>query len=356
MPTREAIKGYLLEEILAYLIQNTGYKLLVDPSQDSRELSRRGNGLVVRGRGGPHQVDVLGQLIWIPAFTFPIRLFVEAKCRRPKMGIPEVRNAVGVIDDINQNYTPVRDGTIAIQRFTYRYALFSTSGFSDIAVHYAMAHLISLVDLSGPDFNDLRNLLDLLANLLIYQVTNPMNTAFFVANLRTHIRSVLGTWPLDVPVPSMNMYTIQNLLPNVDNFDTGLLRGVQQLGEFLVGMANGPFLLVFKPESLQDFLNYVGDFPSHDVTITWRRSDNYGRQWVVRPAYDPESYSLSFGLPRLLGDWIFGDEAQAVSRAWDVKRDYFSSITIYRHVAGRDYLYRLIYNAEATRGNVDPND
>lgn len=67
---RDAAHGYVLEEVLAWLIRNAGYRLLVDPIQDERELARRGAGLVVRGRGGVHQADVLGELAWIPAFTF----------------------------------------------------------------------------------------------------------------------------------------------------------------------------------------------------------------------------------------------------------------------------------------------
>src|SRR3712207_2641455 len=91
--SRETLRGYVLEELLAKLIQNTGYRLLVDESQDPDELENRSNGLAVRGRGGMHQVDVLGELMWIPAFTFPIRLFVEAKARGRKCGIDDVRNA-----------------------------------------------------------------------------------------------------------------------------------------------------------------------------------------------------------------------------------------------------------------------
>src|SRR5437016_5882482 len=106
MASRESLKGYLLEEILAYLIRNTGYTLLVDPVQDPEQLELRGNGLVVRGRGAVHQADVLGEFEWIPAFTYPIRLFVEAKCRRARTGIGPVRGAVGVLNDINQHYRP----------------------------------------------------------------------------------------------------------------------------------------------------------------------------------------------------------------------------------------------------------
>jgi len=31
--SKETLKGYILEEILAYLIRTTGYELLVDPNQ-----------------------------------------------------------------------------------------------------------------------------------------------------------------------------------------------------------------------------------------------------------------------------------------------------------------------------------
>jgi hypothetical protein len=165
----ESFKGKVLEEVLAYLIRNAGYQLLVDPSQDPTELARRGNGLVVKGRGAVHQADVLGQLSWIPAFTFPIRLFVEAKWHEnAKTGLPDVRNAVGVLQDVNQNFA-VRSGArspIPIRRFTYCYSLFSTTGFSKPAQDMALAHLVSLIDLSGPEFDDLRGVVDEIATLL----------------------------------------------------------------------------------------------------------------------------------------------------------------------------------------------
>jgi hypothetical protein len=44
-----SFKGKLLEDVLAFLVRNSGYRLLVDPVQDPDELQQRGNGLVVRG-------------------------------------------------------------------------------------------------------------------------------------------------------------------------------------------------------------------------------------------------------------------------------------------------------------------
>lgn len=373
---RESLKGYILEEIIAYLIRNTGYNLLVDPEQDPRELAKKGNGLVVKGRGAVHQADVLGQLVWIPAFTFPLRLFVEAKCRNKKTGIPEIRNAVGLLDDINQNYSPVREGKALIQRFSYRYAIFSTSGFTSTAADMALAHQISLIDLSGPDFEELRNLLDHVSEMIINDLKVDDNndwediddTLILTNNfqdvrkpkksitqlIRFYLRKILKTWPAHL-TPPLNGYELEYLatkLPTLSSISDIILEDVYRYREFFVGMANGPFLLIFKTDDPEGFIKHIEKHPVHKVTITWSRQNNEERQWYIRPVNNPEAYKLSFGLPQTLGDWIFGDDERALGRALNVKEKYLSDITIYRFVNGKDQLIRLIYDANATKGRV----
>jgi hypothetical protein len=107
--TPAQLRGYLLEEALAWLLRNSGYRLLVDQSQDPDELVLNGNGLCVKGRGAEHQVDVLGEFAFTPAFSLPIRLFLEAKFTRQKTDLPVVRNAHGVIHDINENFVHGQD-------------------------------------------------------------------------------------------------------------------------------------------------------------------------------------------------------------------------------------------------------
>lgn len=87
MSTPAQLRGYLLEEALAWLLRNSGYRLLVDQSQDPDELVLNGNGLCVKGRGAEHQVDVLREFAFTPAFSLPIRLFLEAKFTRPPQPI-----------------------------------------------------------------------------------------------------------------------------------------------------------------------------------------------------------------------------------------------------------------------------
>jgi len=353
MISKDTLKGYLLEEILAYLIRNTGYQLLVDPSQDEQELERQGHGLVVKGRGAVHQADVLGQLSWIPAFTFPIRLFVEAKCLAKSVGLPHVRNAVGVLDDLNQNYSPVNEGRVRLQRFTYRYALFSTSGFSRYAVDMATAHQISLIDLSGPDFTDLRHLLDELVDLAL-QDSQLSTMRHFPKLMRFYMRRQLETWPRGISYPSEFDESYDNIQHRcqISGFESVLRTGVDSFGELFVGMANGPFLLVFKSDAPGRFLSYARGNPVHRVTITWSRREGPQGQWVIQPVDDSDAYSLSFGLPQPLADWILADEGRIRRRAWDVKQKFLSDITIYHHVDQRDNLYRLVYDATATRDSI----
>ena len=45
---------------------------------------------------------------------FPICLFVEAKLQGSKIGLPEFRSAVAVVEDLNQNYSPVSSGITAV--------------------------------------------------------------------------------------------------------------------------------------------------------------------------------------------------------------------------------------------------
>src|SRR5712691_202875 len=122
MTYRAVLPGYLLEEALAWLLRNTGYRLLVHDSQDPDELVMEGNTLVVQGRGTTHQVDVLGEFALTPAFSLPIRMFIEAKFYRDRCKLPVVRNAHGVIHDVNENFIHA-SGSPPRRRYQYAYAL-----------------------------------------------------------------------------------------------------------------------------------------------------------------------------------------------------------------------------------------
>ncbi len=163
--TRPTLRGHVLEELLARLLQDSGYRLLVRAEQDPEALQDSGRGLLVRGRGTTHQVDVLGELDQPLPFSLPLRLFAEAKYRNGATGVDAVRNAYGTIRDVNEHYGTHSPGTyrIPMRRYQYQYSLFSVSGFTKPAQEYALAQQISLIDLSDPGFEALRRAADSIA-------------------------------------------------------------------------------------------------------------------------------------------------------------------------------------------------
>jgi len=152
MATITQIRGALLEEAVLFLLQKVGYDTY-DPAAllpRQQDYLRSGHsGLEVRGRGTWHQLDAFALWKHSPAFMYPLHLMVEAKCyasHRP-VGVEVPRNSVGVLKDISENYFTYagRAGSFQGPRFNYTAAVFSTSGFTQGAVEYAVAHQVFLI-------------------------------------------------------------------------------------------------------------------------------------------------------------------------------------------------------------------
>jgi hypothetical protein len=148
-----AARGAILEELVLHLLAKVGYRTV---QADKTEGTRDGHsGLEVKGRGAWHQIDALAAFDRTPAFMYPLRVMVEAKCYSAgsSVGIEVVRNSVGVLKDISENYFAFRpikgdDPEIQVPRFNYHAAIFSTSGYSSAAQRYAIAHQVFLIQYS----------------------------------------------------------------------------------------------------------------------------------------------------------------------------------------------------------------
>ncbi|WP_017756524.1 PDDEXK family nuclease [Calidifontibacillus oryziterrae] len=351
--SKESLMGYLLEEALAFLIRNTGYKLLVHESQDPTELKNRGNGLVVKGRGGEHQADVLGQLLWIPAFTYPIRIFVEAKFRQAKTGIDVVRNAVGITDDLNQNYLKDQRSGLPVKRYSYNYAIFSTSGFSKNAVDMATAHQISLIDLSGSEFYSLREVIKDTATRIISSFQEDDEFAAsseemedgsrgyttrsnFVRTIRHYLRSKFNILPEEVSRPYINLSLFNSTA--FEGIFEEMIDVIKKYNELFVGMANGPFLLVLKSDDPKKFRDFAINNPTHQININESYPDNNLLELQITP-YGRDDYKLWVTLPEVLRELIFKNTREALN----IKEQYFSDITIYSINDEKDEIIRLKY-------------
>jgi len=351
--TAAQLRGYLLEEALAWLLRNSGYRLLMHHSQDPDELVPNGNGLCVKGRGAEHQVDVLGEFAFTPAFSLPIRLFLEAKFTRQKTGLPVVRNAHGVIHDINENFVH-GPGQRLRKRFRYVYAIFSATGFTMDAQDFAVAQQISLVDLSGASFGWLRDAVEAAASELHRLQEQHRIRRFPVSWMRGQLRSRLGTLPVLTELRVFPWLPRTEAYRFADHADPVLDRLARTLlertgTELLMGFPAAPFVLPLAVDDVTRFLNYARVHPDHTIRLR-RAGEGTHTEWRVSPADRPhawyqglEEYQLTFNLPDHLESWISENEEHRASRTRAVKRQFLSDIVIYRMEGDSLQTFQLHY-------------
>jgi len=150
-----AVKGKLFEYFVQQLLIGRGFL----PVKEEQPLVYRGTaGLMVQGSGQPHNADVLLRPLFQTPFYYPTRLLVECKCFDSPIGLPVIRNALGLREDINHfeivtdemlknRQYPRRRGLKydTRRRYLYQVAVASLDGFKDTAVAFAQAHRIPLL-------------------------------------------------------------------------------------------------------------------------------------------------------------------------------------------------------------------
>lgn len=334
MIAKAVLRGYVLEELLAFLLQDSGYTLLVHTDQDPDALCRGGNGLRVHGRGADHQADALGEVVLPTPFTLPVRLFCEAKHVKAPIGLEVVRNALGVVTDVNEHFGSLRSAAVTtglpLKRYQYRYALFSASGFTSDAEEYALAQQISLVDLRAPSFAYLLTAAERLSRSVITWAERTGATPFPTQVLREAMRVALGTWSYGQP-------------PDLDGGDQELVNlvaasisDVVKERQLWLAFPSAPFVLALQPDDPFAFreliatargpvecrLGFTSDNPekgSWALTVPNDRGTEGGsRRLIVR-----------FGLPAILDSWILADGEVDRVRARDVKRTFLRSLVVY---------------------------
>jgi hypothetical protein len=360
MASEETLRGYLLEEALAWLLRHTGYRLLVHESQDRTELKQEGNGLRVRGRGADHQVDVLGEFAFPPAFSLPIRLFLEAKFTGQKTDLKTIRNAHGVIDDINENFARGPNARL-MKRYRYVYALFSASGFTEEAEGYALAQQISLIDLSIPAFDWLRDVVEATAQQLYPLQANYDVGTFPVNWMRGQLRRRLGTLPDPIPdgfsLPETNAREFRRAAETLlERFAEQVKGGVSS--ELLLGFPSAPFILPMVSQDIDAFLTFASKHPSHSVVLR-RTGSGSKSEWHAMPVPSLKGplddaptrgleYQLSFSLPKRFEEWIDERPDRRDRRTLNKAEKFLSNIAIYRMASSSDVLeiFQLRYDPD----------
>ncbi|MEU8331607.1 hypothetical protein [Micromonospora sp. NPDC048839] len=332
----DALAGYLLEEAIAFLLSSNGYRLLQDSDADEQALRQAGHGLLVRGRGADHQADVLGDLLMPTPFSLPVRLFVEAKNRGSKVGLSEVRNAHGVIDDVNQQYSTELSTSYRhpLRRYQYRYALFSAAGFKREAQSYALAQQISLVDLSGPAFEPLIATVERAARLVLAEAVDADLTTFPVRQVRLALRAAFSSAGVEMTAAGVPSKGVGGGLPAgvLASWAARVIAELQDsaTGEGLIlGFPAAPFILAMHPDSMEAFEVFIAEHGTNiPVDIRFGREGARG-DWTITPIADPEGFRLSFGLPGALETWLLSVPEQERRRAADARQLLLPTISLF---------------------------
>lgn len=299
MVTTGALTGYLMEEVVAWLLQKSGYSLIDEPDPDDDAVEGSPGALYVKGRGGRHQADVLGDFAVAPPFSLPLRLLVEVKARGTKTTIRDVRNAVGTITDVNQRWHFLSDHHAL--RHTYVYALFSTAGFATDAQTYGLAHNLGLVDLSGSDWAEMVSAARFTARELVSVASTYGAARFPVRLTRIIMRTALGTAPEPDTRPDSRIpdEIIGDLLTPL----VSVLRSGPRRAALLGFSPSTPSGVMLRTDDLDAFLRVATRHPTHAVRLRRVRAPDTGEQfpaWALEPATDDESYQLQLSVPREL--------------------------------------------------------
>lgn len=338
-----AIRGVLLEELVLYLLGLVGYRI-VNPNEEGTKPGK--SGLEVKGRGEWHQIDALAAFDKTPAFMYPLRLMVEAKCyaRNRPVQIEVVRNTVGVLKDISENYftySAASNGKeIQVPRFNYHSAIFSTSGYTKGAQRYAIAHQIFLIQYERIQL--LRPIVDALLGLTFNHVINVArfgNDSAISGRIRKMVRK---------------MFKGERLVDGVDGSvftDEGLRYILENVVRPLLGIRGSYFGML------------QGKWPMHLLsrhplpTKAFARRDEvlcrvYGREanrWSFSPVNvnegSPTWFRLEFDIPDEILEFVKAARHDPLAVA-EVKQQHFSYLDVAGRIGGVQRQVRLRLDEE----------
>ena len=341
-------KGYLLEIVLTKLLKVNGYDLVTSTDNEIVDLPR--NGLNVKGRGGYHQFDSLGTFRITPPFVYPIRLFLEAKFYSSnKVGIDRVRMGIGILQDVNTNYSTVQmtSEELKLPKYNYNYAIFSTSGFTDDAQRLAIAHKIYLIDLSSGYYEWIRDFINQIVDRLF--VIDGHSVEDINSDIFNDFKENFSRWVDNSSYSQHHRLLDFNIQQLVEN---EIVNKMQNIGSIYIASTKSSQIIALIPDDDRMFRNSLLINPHQEVTITWNENEN--DVWIIEPTEGYEQYRLTFQLPSIIRDYIFNNSVNQDQRAFREKGKSFGLLSFIAYLDGRNpTLCTLKFNEEETKRLVD---
>lgn len=158
---RGQIRGYLFELAIVYLLKNNGFNLI--EVNDRKTVRRKSNNIIeIKGRGTWHQIDCPFDYNIITPFMFPLRMIGEVKFYSDAVHKEKIREFIGVIKDIQENYIVNEQNKYNYNMLKPRYieigVYFSANGFQREAENLAYAHGIKTISyLNNPVIKEIKD-------------------------------------------------------------------------------------------------------------------------------------------------------------------------------------------------------
>lgn len=327
-----SIKGKLFEYFVCKLLLACGFKQV---AKDGLLIFDGGAGTMIQGLGQAHNADVLLEPPFQTPFYFSTRLLVECKCYSDTIGLPIIRNAFGLREDIN-NFDIVTEEILQnrrsayttksicypTKRYSYQVAVASFSGFKSTAIPFAQTHRIPLISFSESRlFQTIRN--------SILEVEKNANgdeefAKFILRYLAEH---------------QYERCAYCDIIYRDDAFVTFIeeIKRFQQ--RIVIGLLEDGTIL-FMIKNVQDDLYQKQNASYKDgCEIHW---SNGVDAWELRDGQQ----SYSFELPKeIYQEWIESADEQRRA-ALEIKQDYFSHIVLFENDLGERNSIRTLHLSE----------
>lgn len=215
---------------------------------------------------------------------------------------------VGILDDINTNYSTVNmtSAELFLARYNYHYAIFSTSGFSNDAQRYAIAHKIHLIDLSGSEYKYITDSIENIVDILMFD-TNQIEKNLFEA-FKRNFSYLIYTDEEDEGNFKQALERIDNrLVPLILSLRTN----IKGKYIFLATINSVNMIPLFADSAFNELLK---SNPHQNISIHFNQENS--DEWVVVPIdnYGNEIRNISarLTLPELFREYMKDDLEKAM--------------------------------------------
>lgn len=338
-----SIKGRLFEFFVYRLLVTCGFKPVVP---DGLLVYKGGPGLMVQGCGQPHNADVLlSPPIQTPIY-YPTRLVVECKCYNQAIGLPQIRNALGLRDDIN-NFEIVTEEILQnrksnrttapkyypMKRYVYQVAVASIDGFKNTAFPFAQAHRIPLISFAHSAlFANIRNAIAALDVLARGNGDLSRRIDSRISNIMLHPERTISADIFDYE-------EWRTYIKEIESIERRITIGL---------LEDGTLLFLLQADEAVNRL-YQQDVQQDGCTIHWYRGDD--STWVL----NDRGMVYHFELPReIYQQWIHSEGEQR-QHALSIKRNYFSKIVLFNRSETRDEAIQVIKLSEEFMRHAENN-